>query len=123
MRIIKISDGFVTNSSTASGVMLVAVRKGKDLKRLIEKLGIPDEFSDRFEDPNDNYVETDDLEDEYDILEASVLIWANEDGLPEEGEENPLRWFIDDHDRARDSQERVNLVGDDLILLYCSCDY
>ena len=65
-----------------------------------------------------------DLTDEYEILEASALLaaygddWAN--GAPEDGEDNELRWFIEDH---HNTVEREELVDDNLILLYSMCHY
>ncbi len=127
MRIIKITEGFVTNSSAYSGVILVAVRKGKDLKSLLPRIGIPSKYFDRFGgiEYEESYseIEFDDLTDEYDILEASALIAAYGDdeanGAPPDGEDSPLRWFIQDNDRT---DTRQILVGEDLILLYSMCD-
>lgn len=130
MKIIKITEGFVTNSSSYSGAMLVAVKKGKDLKPLLTRIGIPASFSDRFgniqyeEDYGYSGIEYDDLTDEYDLLEASALLAAYGDdeanGAPPDGEDSPLRWFIEDNDRT---ETRRNLVGKDLILLYSMCHY
>lgn len=130
MKIIKITESFVTNSSSYSGSMLIAVKKGKDLKGLLQRIGIPEKFSDRFgkieyeEDYSDSGIEYDDLIDEYDLLEVSALLAAYGDdeanGSPPDGEDNPLRWFIEDHDRT---ETRENLVGEDLILIYSMCYY
>jgi hypothetical protein len=130
LKIIKITDGFVTNSSSFSGVMLIAVKKGKDLKTLLPMIGIPAKFHERFyevkyeEDYDDLKVEYDDLTDEYYVLEASALLAAYGDealnGAPPEGEKNPLRWFIEKNDQT---VSRKNLIGDDLILLYSMCAY
>ncbi len=130
MKIIKITDGFVTNSSSFSGTMLIAVKKGKDLKSLLSRIGIPAKFLDRFgkieyeEDYSDSGIEYDDLTDEYDILEASALLACYGDdeanGSPPDGEDNPLRWFIEDHDRT---ETRENLAEEDLILLHSMCYY
>lgn len=130
MKIIKITEGFVTNSSSYSGVMLIGVKKGKELRMLLPKIGIPAKFHDRFgeieyeEDYEDSGIEYDDLTDEYEILEASALLAAYGDdeanGAPPNGEDNPLRWFIEQNDRT---ETRRNLVRDDLILLYSMCYY
>ena len=130
MRIIKITDGFVTNSSSYSGVMLVALKKGKNLKDLLPKIGISQKFFGRFgeikysEDYERNKIEFDDLTDEYDILEAWALLAAYGDdeanGAPPNGEDSPLRWFIEDNHRTKNRKE---LVGKDLILLYSMCYY
>ncbi len=128
MKIIKITDGFITNSSSFSGTMLIAVKKGRDLKTLLGRIGIPANYSDRFEEIEDeDYyedIEFDDLTDEYEILEASAVLAAygddTADGGSPDGEDSPLRWFIEDHDKTT---ERENLDSDDLILLYDSCDY
>ena len=97
MKILKITEGFVTNSSSYSGSMLIAVKKGKDFKDLLQRIGIPEKYSDRFgeieykEDYSDSGVEYDDLIDEYDLLEASALLAAYGDdeanGSPPDGEE------------------------------------
>ncbi|GAG78647.1 unnamed protein product, partial [marine sediment metagenome] len=62
-----------------------------------------------------------DLLDEYDIFEADVLIGAYGDdeanGMPPEGEQSELRWFIEDQGNTT---RRKSLVGDDLILLLSS---
>lgn len=126
LKIIKITEGFVTNSSSYSGYAVIAARKGKDIKSLLKKIDLGD-FISRFkslEHPDYFNIEYDDLLDDYNILEASVLLaaygddWAN--GAPEDGEDNELRWFIEENDRT---EERVELVGDDLILLYSMCHY
>lgn len=44
MKIIRIIDGFITNSSTQTTTVLLAVKKGKDLFRLFENLGFPREY-------------------------------------------------------------------------------
>ena len=128
MKILKITDGFVTNSSSYSGVILIAVRKGTDLGNLLEQIGIPPIFSERFEGIryDDQYedIEFDDMTDLYDILEAWVLLAAYGDNLvsgdPEEGENNPLRWFCEENDGC---ETRKKIVNDDLILLYSACYY
>ena len=44
MKILKIFDGFITNSSTDSATILLAVKKGKELKKLIKELELPEDF-------------------------------------------------------------------------------
>ena len=110
--------------------MLIAVKKGKELKKLLPMIGIPAKFHDRFgeseyeEDYEESGIESDDLTDEYEIVEASALLAAYGDdeanGAPPDGEDNPLRWFIESYDRTETCK---NLVRDDLILLYCMCHY
>ena len=130
MKIIKITEGFVTNSSSYSGTIIIAVRKGKELYTMLEKVGIPKDFASRFEniissevlERRNIFIE--DLTDEYEILEASVLLAARGDdregGAPEEGEDNELRWFIEEHDNTI---EREELVQDNMILIYSRCEY
>lgn len=130
MKIIKLTEGFVTNSSSYSGSMLIAIKKGKDLKSLLKRIGIPAEYAERFgeieyeDDYSRSGIEYDDLKDEYELLEASALLAAYGDdeanGSPPDGEDNALRWFIESHDRTK---TRQNLVGDDMILLHSMCYY
>lgn len=46
----KIVDGFVTNSSSVGTTIVVALKRGKDLREMLEKIGLSSEFSSRFED-------------------------------------------------------------------------
>jgi len=89
MKIIKINDGFVTNSSTDSALIIIALRKGKDLKEIMRKIGIPDnlpeEFYDFTEDSEllmdiieDEQLEIDHLTDEYDILLNDILTFDSQ---------------------------------------------
>ena len=78
MRILKIVDGFITNSSSSGVVIILALQKGKSLREVIKKIGSPTNLpryfydfenflkSEYFEDYED--LEVEHLMDEYDIL-------------------------------------------------------
>ena len=82
MKILKLIDGFITNSSSSGVIIIIALQKGKSFKEIINKLGkpahLPSDFfyfedyltSDYFEDDED--LELDHLTDEYDILYESI---------------------------------------------------
>lgn len=83
MKIIKIVDGFVTNSSSDSATIIIALRKGKDLKKIMKEIGIPahlpldfDGFTDDAVEEyiEENNLEVDHLTDEYDVLVTNVGI-------------------------------------------------
>ncbi|MFX0019473.1 MAG: hypothetical protein ACFFAF_12190, partial [Candidatus Hermodarchaeota archaeon] len=44
MKIIKIIDGFITNSSTQTTTILLAIHKGKNLSRLFEEIQSYEEY-------------------------------------------------------------------------------
>lgn len=48
MRILKIMDGFITNSSTNTTTILLAVKKGRDLQQIFKKLGFKEELPQDF---------------------------------------------------------------------------
>ncbi len=48
VRILKISDGFVTNSSSVSATVLIAARKGKDLGVLFSQIGLSSDWVNKF---------------------------------------------------------------------------
>ena len=90
MKIIKIMDGFVTNSSSCCAVLLIAVRKGMHLEKALRRVGLSKkwvkEFKlvENFQDereyegllvPED--IEFDDLLDEYDLYAMEYTIYAD----------------------------------------------
>lgn len=86
MRILKISDGFITNSSSDNMVIVIAVRKSKDLfkelKKICEKLAIPKEFIPEFYDGVEDYEgEVDHLRDEYYFYNSSPTTYISGDGI------------------------------------------
>ena len=116
-----IFDDLVPNSSPYRGVLLVAIKNGSNLEQLLEQIGIPAKYSNRFKKFNivkdywsvDDYpyeeIEFDDLTDNYWILEARVY-W-------EDATDNELSGFIQ---LMSGTKEREKLVDDDLILLFCN---
>ena len=52
MRILKIIDGYVTNSSSSGVTIVVALKKGKKLGDILEKIGLSSEFAYRFDEDN-----------------------------------------------------------------------
>ncbi len=90
MRILKIIDGFVTNSSSDSAAILIALRKDKSLKEVMKDVGIPSHLPEEFYDFNqedidditeDYEIEVDHLTDEYDIMMnyITTLSWGDND--------------------------------------------
>ncbi|TKJ18693.1 MAG: hypothetical protein CEE43_17420 [Promethearchaeota archaeon Loki_b32] len=124
MRIIRIMDGFVTNSSSDSATIIIALRKGRDLVEAMKKIGVPSDlpenfynFTDNLEYIEDYEIEIDHLTDEYDILINDILTMDSDDfyEIPYE-ELEALRWM------AYTLEEKS---GKDLIFLYFneSCMY
>ena len=87
MRILKIIDGFVTNSSSSGVVIILALQKGKNMKDFIKKIGIPKNLPNHifmFQDLLENdegyfegvyqHIEVDHLTDEYDILIYRITV-------------------------------------------------
>ena len=117
-------------SSSSSAPVLLAVKKGKDIKELFVEYGIPEGFAGYFhvdaDAPKDNKIEAEDLKDDYDFYFAYITMtdWGEGDLAGEDFE--PWDDFVqrDDemsrrlrlHDQGR--KERENLVRDELILLY-----
>lgn len=90
MRILKIIDGFVTNSSSDSAAILIALRKGKSLKEVMKNVGIPAHLPEEFYGFNqedidniteDYEIEVDHLTDEYDIMMnyITTISWGDDD--------------------------------------------
>ncbi|MFW9867035.1 MAG: hypothetical protein ACFFEN_13145 [Candidatus Thorarchaeota archaeon] len=97
MRIIKITDGFVTNSSSYNGTMVLATRKNMDLKDILPMVGIPSSEYYVFNKYKDEYdIEIEDLIEEYNIFEVSRVIYAYGDDYVEEAEvqKDELRDYI-----------------------------
>ena len=57
MRILKIYNGFITNSSTDSTTILLAVNKEKDLKKFLQELSLPDDLHPKCLDFSSEYKE------------------------------------------------------------------
>ncbi len=85
MRILKIVDAFITNSSSDFMVIVVAIRKTKDLLLELEnvctKLGISNKYIPEFDEGLESfYGEVDHLIDEYDFYfsEPTTYSWGDE---------------------------------------------
>lgn len=83
MKILKIIDGFITNSSSSSATILIALRKGKDLKEIAKKVGmytqLPEsfyDFTEKLGDIKDWDIEVDHLTDEYDLMINYILTYS-----------------------------------------------
>ncbi len=139
MRIIKFNDGFITNSSTLSGVVILAKKKNVLLSVLLDKAGLSNEHLVLFEEESENWtiedfdIEIDHLTDEYDILlaEYTLGVWGDdyepgyyedarikqEQGLYSEfsSRSNAFKW---NHPEISDFRNaRIKISDDDLILL------
>lgn len=122
MKIIKITDGFVTNSSSDSAAILIALRKGKSLKEIMKNIGIPTHLPEEFYDfsqkdigdiTEDYEIEVDHLTDEYDIMMnyITTISWGDDDY------EMPSREL----DALVTMADRLEVKGgDDCIVLYFS---
>ena len=90
MRILKIMDGFITNSSSSSNTIVLALRKGVKLEEMLEMLGLSSEYASRFDREHssvtkrlkwkidDGYLDANiyDLQQEYDILIARIITYG-----------------------------------------------
>ena len=133
MKILKITDGFVTNSSSQSMTVILAKLKGKDLGDLFEKLRISRHFASNFyvdvheieeidyEDYLENIIENiefDDLTDEYHILICHYLISSWQDDIHFDNTKQDdvyIKFKVEENGLNKD---RRHFLGDDLILLY-----
>ncbi len=127
MRILKIADGFITNSSSANALVILALRKGKELAAMLEKLGIPGMDAYRFDDSDDiisDLIEDNeidkcvkDLMQDYDLLASFICIGAYGDDLEsvgyEDGEHTEFRNILFE----TISRVPKRLIGNDLLLL------
>jgi len=86
---------FVTNSSSASNTILVAKRKGKGLKEIFSRVGIPASYTSYFSDCSKNdkvwieelqeeeEIEIDHLKNDYDFIVGEFLIanWGDDKNI------------------------------------------
>ena len=84
MRIIKIIDGFISNSSSSGVIIIIALKKGESFKETLRYYDVPfseSEIHSYFGEVNDNEVdhyiydhgvEIEHLTDEFDILYAGI---------------------------------------------------
>lgn len=129
MRILKIVDGFVTNSSSSGNTILLALKKGKKLGEMLEKIGLSSEFTDRFEEEHglddsylNDWVEDDyldlniyDLQEDYDILKA-LIITHGFGGEIEDVDHSDFRKKFYDEFLGEDLP--LKLVGNDFLFLH-----
>ena len=120
MKIFKIIDGFVTNSSSDSAAIIIALRKGKSLEQIMKKVGMPVHLPKDFYDFNEDIeyiedydIEIDHLTDEYNIMMNYICTasWGDDYYQMPEKELDALIWM------AYQLEEKG---GDDLIVLHFS---
>ena len=123
MRILKITDGFVTNSSSANALVIIAYKKDKDLAELLEKIGIPG-YQSRWLENDREWIQESLIEEgmsidqiekyrkDYELLLYCPAIEVYGDC---EVDETELRYRL--YDDMHGVRMPRKLVGDDLILL------
>ena len=120
MKRIKILDGFITNSSSISATILLAVRKDKDLGVLFTQIGLSKEWENEFKnDMNEikdwfeDSIEFDDLLDEYDLylMDYCTASWGDEPYVEHECKAYDLL------SRYSYGKERKIIIKNELILL------
>ena len=81
MRILKIYNGFITNSRTDSTTILLAVNKEKDLKKFLQELSLPDDLHPKCLDFSSDYKEirkiTKDMELKLEFLLNEYELFVN----------------------------------------------
>lgn len=134
IRILKIIDGFVTNSSSVGTTIVVALIKGKDLGEMLEKIGLSSEFSSRFEDEygfnedtlngwvKDDFLDSNiyDLQEDYEILQAIIITYGFGGEIEDVDYSDFRRRFYDDIQLI---SLPLNLIGKDFILLHSIEDH
>lgn len=131
MRILKLINGFVTNSSSSSAPVILAGKKGKKLEDLFNELGISSGLTYHFRKDegviNRYKLEVNDLKESYEFYIAYICLydwgdgdlWEDEDGWdPSDGPIERDDELTGKLDLFNDRKSRENLVKDDLILLY-----
>ena len=133
MRILKIVDGFVTNSSSSGTTILLALKKGKKLGNILEKLGLSAEFVNRFKDEYRNnesdlaywveegYLDSNiyDLTEIYDILRARIITHAFGGEIDDIDHSDFRKKF---YDEFIGEDLPIKLVGNDFIFLHSRYD-
>ena len=121
MRIIKLLEGFITNSSSVSATILLAARKGKKLGELFKKVGLSMEWEKEFKNDMDEIgewfedsIEYDDLLDEFDLylMNYCTASWGDEPYAEYECE------AYDVLSGYSYGEKRKSVLKDELILLY-----
>jgi len=125
MKILKIMDSFVTNSSSVSSAVILGLKKGKNFKEMLRKIGL-EEFDFRFEKAKKEDLEDYQLSEinydewikEFDLYIVHICIGAYGDDLEhwghQDGEHSELR------DQLFEGVHRLpqKLVNDDLLIIY-----
>ncbi|MFX0019470.1 MAG: hypothetical protein ACFFAF_12175 [Candidatus Hermodarchaeota archaeon] len=129
MKILKIIDGFVTNSSSVGTTIVAILKKGKNLGEMLEKIGLSSEFTARFDDKHglnesilkwwieDDYLDPNiyDLREEYEILQALIITYGYNGEVDDVDHSDFRKKF---YDKIRLESLPLKLVGDDFILLH-----
>lgn len=131
MRILKLINGFVTNSSSSSAPVILAGKKGKKLEDLFNELGISSGLTYHFRKDegviNRYKLEVNDLKESYEFYIAYICLydwgdgdlWEDEEGWdPSDGPIERDDELTQKLDLFNDRKSRENLIKDDLILLY-----
>ena len=131
MRILKIANGFITNSSSMGADVIIAVKKGQNLKKIFKKLGIHKYVSNCFKEHPEIFekikanreskhkfeiFKINHLIEEYDFLYASFLLGTYGDDSLEVDDDDQFE-YDDFNDKTR------NLDCEDLIVIYNRSDY
>ncbi len=128
MKILKIIDGHITNSSTISTTVIVALKKGKSLSEMLEKIGLSSEFTSRFDEYGSydeeldrwidkGYIDSNifDLKDTYEVLQAEIITDGFGDAYDREDRSDFRKKF---YDKIKINDLPRKLDGKDFILLH-----
>ncbi len=129
MKIIRVIDGFITNSSTISTTVIVALKKGKNLAEMLAKLGLSSKYTSRFDEygsydedlaywvENKEYIDPNifDLKETYEILQAGIITDGFGDAYDMEDRSSFRRRF---YDRIKINDLPLKLDGEDFIFLH-----
>ena len=128
MKVLKIIDGYITNSSTISTTVIVALKRGKSLSEMLEKIGLSPRFTSRFDEYGSygenldrwidkGYIDSNifDLKDTYEVLQAEIITDGFGDAYNMEDHSDFRRKF---YDKIKINDLPRKLDGKDFILLH-----